>query len=121
MSRSAKGMVTPSSLLFAIDLAGQHGRFLRVRIDGQVAQQLPDEGLAQHSPVRSLGAIDAMDEFGQTNGGERRILIACHSHDLFDQLLEGVATTFGGDDDAGVEYQAHAVSPRSFEAALGGC
>jgi len=110
-----------SSLLFTIDLARQHGRFFHVWIDGQVEEQLLDEGLAEPPPLWSLGTIDAVDEFGKANGGERRILIACYSHDLFYQLLNGVATTLGSDEYAGVEYKAHAANPRSFGETLGGC
>jgi catechol 2,3-dioxygenase-like lactoylglutathione lyase family enzyme len=53
-------------------------------------------------------AIKAVDQFSQADGRECRFLVACRFHDLFDQLLDGVAAPFGSDHHAGIEDQSHA-------------
>jgi hypothetical protein len=73
-------------LLLSVDLSGQHCGLFRVGIDRKIAEQFLDEGLAAQPPLWGLCAIDTVDEFGQSDGGESGVLIARHSNYLLDQL-----------------------------------
>src|SRR3984885_8651106 len=48
-----------------------------------------------------------MDEFCQSDGGERRILISCKRKHLLNQLFDRVPSSLCGDDDTGIEDQSH--------------
>ena len=112
-SRSPKGMVTPWACCSPSIFPGQQGRCLCVRIDRQIAQQFIDEGLAEKPHCLGLRTIYSVDEFRQPNRRERGILIACHGDDLLDQFLDCIPSALDGDDDAGVEDQAHGFSSGS--------
>ena len=77
-------------------------------LDSQCCRQLFEERLAACSPLGRLGAIDAMNEFGQAYRRQRRFLIACRVRHALDQLFNRFAATLGRDHHTGVEDQSHA-------------
>jgi hypothetical protein len=59
-------------LLLTVDLSGQHCGLFRVGIDREITEQFLDEGLTAQPPLWGLCAIDAVDEFGQSNPRRER-------------------------------------------------
>ena len=58
--------------------------------------------------LRSTEATEAVDEFRQTDCGERCILVTSRVYDSLDELLDRIPTALGSDDHAGVEDQSPA-------------
>src|SRR5205807_6089951 len=57
---------------------------------------------------RMADVFAAVDEFRQTDCGERCILVTSRVYDSLDELLDRIPTALGSDDHAGVEDQSHA-------------
>jgi hypothetical protein len=72
MSKSPKGDDYAMALLFSVELASQHRCLLRERIHRHVRQEFLEERFTTKSYLGCLRAIDAVSEFGQTHGRERR-------------------------------------------------
>ena len=77
-------------------------------MDGNVAAQAVDEG----EPPLLLGVrlrpVCAVHQLGDGHDGQTDLDLAVRGLYLFEDLADGVAPAFGGDDDAGVEDQSHA-------------
>src|SRR5207244_3213886 len=96
------------ALLLSVEFPGQHRRLFRVRVHGQVRQQFSQERFTAQTNGWSFCTIEAVDEFRQTDRGERCILVASHVYHSLDEVLDRISTPLGSDDHAGVEDQSHA-------------
>jgi len=91
------------ALLFSVEPACQERGLSGVGIYCQVSKQFAEEGFAARTYSRRGCAINAVNQFGQTDGTEGRVLISGSVKDSLDQMFDRFPATFRSDDDAGVE------------------
>ncbi len=88
--------------------AGQHRCLFCIGIYRQVCQQFVQERFTAKTAFGSRGAIDAVNQFGQSDRRERRILIAGGADNPLNQPFDSFSASFRINNHAGVEDQSHA-------------
>ena len=97
-----------AGLLLGVQLAGQLGDVRRQGIDDDGRQEILDERFATRSPFGRVRAVNAVNEFNDTDRGEGDRLIAGRIVDALEKGLHAVAAALGRDRDTRIEDQSHA-------------
>jgi hypothetical protein len=90
-------------LFLALNSAGNPRDFERHWVDGHIACQPLDEIQPPVSLLLRLGAIGSMHQFGDGHDRNAYLDLALDRVHLFQDLPDSPSSTFGGNDDAGVE------------------
>jgi len=98
--------------LFAFDLASELGDFEGDRMHEQILECFFAEDASPFTVIASPSAIDAVCQFDDTDRGDGDIFLPKYLAGFVEDVLNGVAAAFAGDQDAGVEQQAQGISPR---------
>ena len=108
MSKSANVMTTPRLCCSPSSLPASRAVSFVYGYTVKSARSSVEEGFAAKTPFRRGRAMKAVNQFGQADGGERRVLITGCADDSAEQALDRFSAPFCIDDYAGVEDQSHA-------------
>jgi len=107
--------------LFAFDLASELGDCQGHWMDDQIAKRVLTEDAATLTGNRVFGSIDTVCQLDDADGRDSYVCLAQDRYSPFQNVLGGVAATFTGDQDAGVQYQTQAIRPTPICQRVCGC